>query len=111
VWSPLAFSGNISSSVALVVMILNRIFASAVIAAILCMLPIGISGQPAQVRQPPPLSPQRIFEMTCMTCHGNAKVERDFKPAPASPSALRLMPAESVYEALASGTDLRCRRH
>jgi polyvinyl alcohol dehydrogenase (cytochrome) len=38
-----------------------------------------------------------------MTCHGNAKAERDYKPAPASPSALRLMPAELLYEALASG--------
>src|ERR1700682_5039790 len=75
-----------------------------VIAAALCLLPAGVSGQPARAAQAPPLTPQRIFETTCMTCHGNPKVEGDSKPAPTSPSALRLMSAESLYGRLASGT-------
>jgi cytochrome c553 len=75
-----------------------------VIAAAACLVPAGVSGQPAQAAQRHPLTPQRIFETTCMTCHGNPKVERDSKPRPASPSALRLMSAESLYDRLASGT-------
>jgi polyvinyl alcohol dehydrogenase (cytochrome) len=75
-----------------------------VIAAALCLPPAGVSGQPAQAGQAPPLTPQRIFETTCMTCHGNPKVEQDSRTAIATPSALRLMPAERLYVALASGT-------
>src|ERR1700674_5162171 len=70
-----------------------------VIAAALWLLPLVA----APAAQAPPLTPQRIFETTCMTCHGNPKIERDSKPAPTSPSALRLMSAESLYGALASG--------
>ena len=67
-------------------------------AAAVWLLPAGVSGQPAQAAQAPPLTPQRIFETTCMTCHGNPSVKQA-----QSPSALRLMPPEAVYDALASG--------
>ena len=40
----------------------------------------------------------RLFEQNCMTCHGNAAVER----AP-DPSVLRQMTPEAVYKALTSG--------
>src|ERR1700676_1768331 len=69
-----------------------------VIAAAVCLLPAGVSGQPAQVAQTPPPTPQRIFETTCMTCHGNPSVKQA-----QSPSALRLMPPETLYDALVSG--------
>jgi mono/diheme cytochrome c family protein len=69
-----------------------------VMAAALCLLPAGLSDQPAEAAQGPPLTPQRIFETTCMSCHGDP----DVKQAP-NPSALRLMPAEALHDALASG--------
>jgi polyvinyl alcohol dehydrogenase (cytochrome) len=68
-------------------------------AAAVWLLPAGVSGQPAQAAQAPPLTPQRLFETTCMTCHGNPSVTQA-----QSPSALRLMPPEAVYDALVSGT-------
>src|SRR6202048_2637698 len=48
----------------------------------------------------PAQSPEagRLFEQNCMTCHGNAAVER----AP-DPSVLRQMTPEAVYKALTSG--------
>jgi polyvinyl alcohol dehydrogenase (cytochrome) len=48
----------------------------------------------------PAQSPEagRLFEQNCMTCHGNAAVER----AP-DPSVLRQMSPEAVYKALTSG--------
>ena len=40
----------------------------------------------------------RVFQSKCMTCHGNANVDR----AP-SPAAIREMTPERIYEALSTG--------
>lgn len=52
------------------------------------------------LKSAPAQSPQagRLFEQSCMTCHGNAAIEK----AP-DPSVLRQMSPESVYKALTTG--------
>ena len=52
------------------------------------------------LKSAPAQSPEagRLFEQSCMTCHGNAAIEK----AP-DPSVLRQMSPESVYKALTTG--------
>src|ERR1700733_11139197 len=52
------------------------------------------------VNSSPAQSPEagRLFEQSCMTCHGNAAFEK----AP-DPSVLRQMSPESIYKALITG--------
>jgi polyvinyl alcohol dehydrogenase (cytochrome) len=52
------------------------------------------------VKFAPAQSPEagRLFEQSCMTCHGNAAIEK----AP-DPSVLRQMAPEAIYKALTSG--------
>src|SRR5262245_54852808 len=63
---------------------------------------------PAPQQAPPPGAGQRgapgtengiaVFQTQCVACHGNPNVDR----AP-SPAALREMPPERIYDALATG--------
>jgi polyvinyl alcohol dehydrogenase (cytochrome) len=65
----------------------------AYLAALSILISLVIESAPAQSAET-----GRLFEQNCMTCHGNAAVEK----AP-DPSVLRQMSPETVYKALTTG--------
>jgi len=78
---------------------MRQLFATFAVSAALtfAQTPPAQSG-PAQPRFPGTESGFRVFQTQCMQCHGNPAVER----AP-SPSVIRELPPEKIYEALTTG--------